>query len=151
MNRFFFFVKAVLCVWSLFVLPGCEKARLDDEVRRLCAIDGGIKVYETVVLPASRFDQYGAIRIPSKEDFKKTDEFYYVSETTYMRTGDPVMWRTRHQVFRANDKKLLGEAIQYARRGGDIPGPWHESSFGCPDSGARPNLNESIFKKDEVK
>jgi hypothetical protein len=38
-----------------------EKDRLDREVKRLCAIDGGITVYETVKLPAERFDGYGQI------------------------------------------------------------------------------------------
>jgi hypothetical protein len=133
------------------LLAGCEKARLDDEVRRLCAKDGGIKVYEVVVLPLSRFDQYGAIRIPSKEDAKSTDEFYYVSETTYLRSGDPEMWRTRHQIVRAKNGKLLGERISYSRRGGDIPGSWHESSFGCPASDVRPSLEETIFMKDYTK
>ncbi len=39
-----------------------EKARLDREVERLCAIDGGVKVYETVTLPPDKFDKkYGQI------------------------------------------------------------------------------------------
>ncbi len=37
---------------------GPSKGQLDDEVRRLCAIDGGIKVYETVQLPAEKFVRY---------------------------------------------------------------------------------------------
>lgn len=38
-----------------------EKARLDKEVDRLCAIDGGIKVYETVLLPPDKFNQWGEV------------------------------------------------------------------------------------------
>ena len=38
-----------------------EKARLDREVDRLCAIDGGIRVYETVTLPADKFNERGEI------------------------------------------------------------------------------------------
>lgn len=41
------------------LLAGCEKARLDAQVKELCAKDGGIKVYETVKLPADRFNQWG--------------------------------------------------------------------------------------------
>ena len=36
-----------------------EKARLDREVDRLCAIDGGIRVYETVQLPSDKFNKWG--------------------------------------------------------------------------------------------
>ena len=38
-----------------------EKARLDREVDHLCAIDGGIRVYETITLPADQFDKEGRI------------------------------------------------------------------------------------------
>ena len=141
----------IQCALSMLVIAGCEQVKLDEEVRRLCAIDGGIKVYETVTLPQDRFDRYGAIRIPSKEDAKPTDQFYYEHSTTYLRTGDPVMWRSQHRVIRATDGKLLGESVSYSRRGGDIPGPWHESSFGCPEVGIRPNLNESVFIKADPK
>ena len=52
-----------------------EKARLDREVKRLCAIDGGITVYETVKLPAERFDGYGQIRVPAKWLAEPEDEY----------------------------------------------------------------------------
>jgi hypothetical protein len=29
--------------------------------------------------------------------------------------------------------KLLGEVVMYYRAGGDLPGPWHYSSYQCPD------------------
>ncbi|MBP9101513.1 MAG: hypothetical protein KBF68_09110 [Nitrosomonas sp.] len=52
MKRISLFLFASLIVYATFFT---EKARLDREVKRLCAIDGGIKVYETVKLPAERF------------------------------------------------------------------------------------------------
>lgn len=52
----------------LLILPlltscasGPSKGQLDDEVKRLCAIDGGIKVYETVRLPAKNFETKGCV------------------------------------------------------------------------------------------
>ncbi|UJP04767.1 MAG: hypothetical protein LZF61_07845 [Nitrosomonas sp.] len=54
-------MKTLLVI--LFVLPlvtacaGPSKGQLDDEVWRLCAIDDGIKVYETVALPPDKFDK----------------------------------------------------------------------------------------------
>jgi hypothetical protein len=130
---------------AALLLAGCEKARLDQQVKELCAKDGGIKVYETVKLPAERFDQWGTIRIPSKQDAKPSDDYYYERNTTYLKSGNPEMWRSNHRIIRASDGKLLGESIRYARRGGDMPGPWHESSYGCPDTNIQPSLESSIF------
>lgn len=138
----------VLCAT---ILVGCEKARLDDEVRRLCAVDGGVKVYEKVVLPPSRFDKNGVINIPSKNDAKSSDDFYYESGTNYLKKGDPDLRRDHTKIIRRSDGKILGESIYYARRGGDIPGPWHPSSFGCPQIGSEPSMESSIFLKGEDK
>jgi hypothetical protein len=144
-------IGATLCVLGVFLLSACEKTRLDDEVRQLCAKDGGIKVYETVKVPAEMFDRYGIVRVPSKQDAKASDEYYYERETTYLRTGNPAMWRSHHRIIRTSDGKVLGESIHYARRGGDIPGPWHESSFGCPDVRDQPSLENSIFVRGDKK
>ena len=131
----------------LGLLGGCarEKDRLDEEVRRLCAIDGGIKVYETVVIDSDRFDQFGVLEIPIKNVAKPGDDFYYEWELKYYKTGNPEMWRSHFKIFRQQDGGLLGESIRYARRGGDIPGPWHDSSFGCPDTADVSVLKKQIF------
>jgi hypothetical protein len=133
------------------LLTGCEKARLDAQVKELCAKDGGINVYETVKLAPDKLDQFGAVRIPSKQDAKPSDEYYFERDTTYLRTGNPEMWRSCHRIIRRSDGKLLGESIHYARRGGDMPGPWHDSSFGCPDIRTQPSLENSIFVKEDSK
>ena len=134
----------------VYLLYG-RTALLDAEVRELCAKDGGVKVYETVRLPAERFDKWGNVRIPSKRDAALADEYYYEIDTTYFRTGNPEVWRSRYWVTRRSDGKVLGESIRYARRGGDIPGPWHPSSFGCPEATTQPSIEKSIFMKEAFK
>ena len=42
------------------------------------------------------------------------------------------MSRTHYRVLRRSEQKLLGETVLYGRGGGDLPGPWHDSSFVCP-------------------
>ena len=43
----------------LLLLSGCERWYLDSKMEELCAKDGGIKIYETVTLPASDFNEFG--------------------------------------------------------------------------------------------
>jgi hypothetical protein len=139
---------------GLFLLPlaaACSngpiaKAALDDEVRRLCAIDGGIKVYETVKLPAEKFNQQGNALIPDKANVKPNDAYYYEWNVNYLLKGNPELWRSEHQIIRAHDRKIIGTSVRYSRRGGDVYGPWHDSSFSCPEIGSQPALEKLIFR-----
>lgn len=126
-----------LLVLSMLAVSGCATPTqmiLDAEVKRLCAIDGGIKVYETVKLPADKFNEYGQINFyrPTQGQNALGEGYQLRLDTTYYRKGNPEMSRSHIQVFRKVDQKLLGESISYGRGGGDMPGPWHDSSYHCP-------------------
>lgn len=146
----------VVVLLFLLVTLGCATStqrELDAEVNRLCAIDGGIKVYERVVLPAKKYEKYVA-HLPSKERAKPADEYYLELEVHYYRRGkyeEPAMWRSTYRIVRRSDGKVLGELIAYSRRGGDIPGPWHPSSFTCPAIGKdQPQLETSVFQQGDA-
>ena len=109
-----------------------KKEYYDAQVRKLCAQDGGVRVYETVELPADQFDKYGNVHIPSKDRAAPQDSYYYEREIQYLRNDDPKITRTHHVIIRRSDGKVLGESIHYSRGGGDLPGPWHPSSYICP-------------------
>jgi len=143
---------AVGLVWFglLFWYGGGRKYYYDWQVEKLCAKDGGVKVYETVRLPAERFDKYGNVHIPDKKDAKPEDEYYYVSETKYLREGSPKVIRMHTQIIRRNDGNVIGESVRYGRGGGDLPGPWHPSSFTCPSPTEKPYLEPSVFIKGEL-
>ena len=118
-----------------------SKSDLDEEVRRLCAIDGGIKVYETTVPPRGQVDANGNLRITAKEYATVRDEYYFDSDTLYYRKGNPEMWRTEYRIVRVRDKKVMGTSVIYSRRGGDlrIPSPMHESLLmPCDRQSAKP-------------
>lgn len=143
-------------MWALMAVavvvlstPGCEreKDRLDAEVRRLCKLDGGVKVYERVNLPAELLDTLGSIQIPSKEKARASDKYFYVRDVQFVRKGNPELLRSHHQLIRKADGKVLGESIRYTRRGGDMPGPWIESSLSCPEIGSQPSLEQLVFQK----
>jgi hypothetical protein len=125
-----------------------EKDRLDAEVRRLCALDGGVNVYETVALPPERFDQFNSVHVPDTRYAKPTDDYYYERSTEYLVRGNPDLLRFHTKLIRRSDKKVLGEGTSYARRGGDLPGPWHPSSFRCPQD---VNVASKVFKRAQTK
>ena len=149
--------KGLLGVTCAAILAGLlwfaegEKWLLDREVRSRCAADGGVRVYETVELPADRFDPHGRplLRIPNLpfESRRMTDEYYLKIDVLQLKAGNPSLSRRHATLVRSSDAKVMGESVSYHRRGGDLPGPWHESSFSCPDPGARKGLESSIFLK----
>ena len=119
-----------------------EKVRLDREVERLCAIDGGVKVYETVTLPPDKFDKWGQINFydPTQGEKALGPEYIFQLDMHYYKKGHPVsqgaqeisMRRDHFKIIRKSDMKLLGEVVKYHRAGGDLPGPWMPSSYHCP-------------------
>ncbi len=98
----------------------------------MCRNDGGVKVYETVLVSKNRYINGVGKIAPYKQFIKPADEYYQDSDDYYYRTGQPDVWRSRHKVIRRSDGKVLGESIFYSRRGGNFQGPWHESNYGCP-------------------
>ena len=143
-----FTIIAIVWLSTFFWYGGGRKFYYDAEVRRLCAIDGGVKVYETVTLPPERFDKYGNVHIPSKKSAKPEDEYYSESDSYYYKKGDPEIFKSYYRIIRRNDEKIMSESTNVIRRGGDMPGPWHPSSFSCPDD---PNLFRLTFKIQEKK
>ena len=165
--------RALILCAILSVTAGCatpSQMAVDAEVERLCAIDGGIKVYETVKRPASEFDSDGVLkayqhRTDTTVSYKQ-DTSHTVMESSFER-GFIIRWEIqtyigdilgpesgffsakRHvfQVKRRADNALLGEAVIYSRRGGDIPGPWHPSSYRCPTTAGDIELIRKVFVK----
>lgn len=141
----------IVVIIAGFWLSGCEKTKLDEEVRRLCVQDGGVKVYETVMLSEAEYSQlqsrHGEFSIPFKNRAREDDLYYYEVETKYLKKGNPEMWRSEYRLVRKADEKVLAVSVHYARRGGDVPGPWHESSFGCPDIKKGEQMADLVFRK----
>jgi len=146
--------QIVLAIFSVTALYGCNggpivKANLDSEVKRLCAIDGGIKVYETVKLTPDKFNEWGQVNFynPTQGENSLGKDYVFKQENKYYQRGNPEMWRTHLEVIRRTDGKTLGESTSYSRRGGDVPGPWHDSAYGCPEQRGDIPLLTAIFQK----
>lgn len=127
------------------------KAHYDRQVRELCANDGGVRVYETVQLTAEKFNQWGQpnfnIPVTPYTKLKDSDQYYLEWEITNIKFGNPKLEQSHFRLIRRSDNKLLGESVSYTRGGGDLPGPWHGSSFICPEPAKHQSHEPSIFIK----
>ena len=132
-------------------LAGCERAKtkLDREVDRLCAIDGGVRVYETVTLPKDNFGANGEVFPQYRHLFETRGDLGpdYVADyqLNALVAGDPALQKIRVAVLRKADGKILGEFIDYKRTGGDLPGPWEPSRKSCPTGHESGDLYRQIF------
>ena len=137
---------------AYFVLSEYQKTQMDREVDRLCAVDGGIKVFERISLSLDYFNQWGDPNVPFKGNTSAAKSPYFVEiESRDLAKVDSSVFRKmtlvrfQARALRQADGKILGEAISYSRRGGDLQGPWHPSSYsGCAESGDK-NLKKAVF------
>ncbi|MBA3771785.1 MAG: hypothetical protein H0X13_04675 [Ramlibacter sp.] len=142
---------SILAITVLLLLAGCERAKtkLDREVDRLCAIDGGVHVYETVKLPKENFGPQGEVfpqyRGLASDRGGLGPSYQGRFNNELLVPGDPALQRIRNQIIRLADKKVLGELVVYRRSGGDLPGPWEPSRYSCP-TGPVFNLEQQVFK-----
>ena len=122
---------AALLVLLALGTSGCERWRLDRQMELLCQQDGGIKVYETVTLPASEFSNVGQPLARYAQQAKSPEErlgpdYRYVWQRTVLfgvgaklEAGEGTLVRDHLSITRRADGRLLGESVSYARGGGD--------------------------------
>jgi hypothetical protein len=151
-REFLVLIVLVFAIALWWIVPTYRQARADASVKELRAKDGGFKIYESVELPAQRFDEFGEIRVPHAKSRGRDDEFFYTSEITWIvpegpGVGDLAVWRGHDRLIRTRDNKLLGEAVYCGRHGGDPIGPWHPSSYGCPEKLDVKYLAQHVFTK----
>lgn len=145
---------------SLFILAGCERWALDRQMEELCKKDGGVKVYETVKLPASEFSNTGQ-PLTRYIPLAKSDADYLGPDYRYVRKrdilvgqqanaekGEGQLTRWHHAIYRRSDGRLLGESVSYARAGGDgLTFGFQPSGKNCPVPSI--DLAQSVFIKGE--
>ena len=140
-------LMGILIGWPFWEISG-KKMYYDAQVDKMCAEDGGIKVYETVTLPPEKFDKHENVGVTIKKYAKPTDEYYYELDEVVLRKTNPTLVKYTSKIIRRSDNKTLGVQIRYGRGGGDIPGPWHPSSYSCPQiKQGDKNIETSVFLK----
>ena len=133
-------------------LAGCtsERDRIDAEAQRLCAIDGGVKVYETVTLPPEKFNEYGQAPIPIGKDDIGWGYYETLESKRLIGTpGEPTLVRDALYIIRTADQKRMGESIRYMTGGGEfLAGYIHYQSSICPQPDGK-MLRQKVFIKGE--
>lgn len=148
-------IAFTLLIPLLLGLTGCERAKtkLDREVDRLCAIDGGVHIYETVTLSKENFGPNGEVFPQYRLDIIRGGglgpEYQWTSAKQEIVQGDPSLTRWEQKVTRIKDEKILGKRTVYIRGGGDFLGPWAPSEYSC--RGAPGDLVKEVFFKEELK
>ncbi|MGB4358935.1 MAG: hypothetical protein WBJ19_00790 [Rhodoferax sp.] len=139
---------AMVGLWHLPV--ALERASLDKEVARLCAIDGGVHVFETASLPADRPAVAETVRIPYDSDTTNFGYFYKSSkELIGGRGGEwgPGLERLVTTVVKTENLKVMGTEVVYVSYGGELMDGWkHVSGIHCPmDQGGHNSVFRAVF------
>lgn len=144
-------VFSIALLVSALLVSGCERAKtkLDREVDRLCAIDGGVRVYETVKLSKENFGPNGEVfpqyrHLYPKDGYLGTN-YNVITEEKVLIDGSPNLKRSRVAIQRVSDGKVLGEWVNYSRFGGDLIGPWEPSRKSCSSHVESGFLFSSVF------
>ena len=114
----------VVALWIVKFFSETEMRRLDREVERLCAVDGRSVIYETVKLPANKFNQYGQPMLPfGGKDDTAFGYFMQISMKTLAGPGQAPgarLMRDELRIVRTADGKVIFEYIGYRRNGGNL-------------------------------
>ncbi len=147
-------LKKTATILNMFIftiaLSGCEQAAVDAEMEKLCKQDGGMKIYETVVLPNEQFTQYGDVKFFQTWD-QSSGGYRFVWKSEQIKvtksTLDILTWnhasltKNTAMVIREIDNKVLGADVVYIRIGGAIlPQLGPDPTKDCPL-----NTNSVIF------
>jgi hypothetical protein len=130
-------------------IGGCEarKAYYDWEVRRMCETDGGVTVFDRVVLDKSEYEGLGGShgQIPVPEERSAAAGEPYVSSTTrkVLKEDSIRITRTESHIKRRVDGKVLARYVTYSRVGGDFPSWAHPSYIMCDLPGG--NVSQQVF------
>ncbi len=127
---------------------GCtpEKARLDAEVKRLCAIDGGIKILEKVTLPPEAFYENGLPKLANDKEAELRWGYKKVFNYTNLKANfdEPTLIRSEYRILRISDSKVIATSIVYRRSGGSWwGGVVHGDEYHCPSD----EINTSYYKQ----
>jgi len=118
-------------------VPG-QQSYWDAQVREMCALDGGVTVYELTTISVKQAEELpkieGSISIPHQTLANLAAPLVSTDSEKVLREWGPRVVRREREVIRQSNRKIVGRIVSYSRIGGDFPtGISEGSSFTCPD------------------
>jgi len=142
-------VVVVAALGVTFAFYEGRKAYWDNEVREMCARDGGVQIFQRVRISDADIRLLGRnngnIAIPIKDLAPVDTPVYSEATTTYLHKINPLVWRRQVTVVGRVDGRVLAQWVVYSRVGGDFPGFPHPSYFGCPKLNKIASDTQDIF------
>jgi len=148
------YITTLAAMIVAFTLSGCEQAVVDAEMEKLCKQDGGMKIYEKVVLPKEQFTKYGDVKFFETSNTGGGYRAVWKYEPIPVKKPllDILTWnhanltKSTVTVIREVDNKTLGTYISYARIGGGIvPRLGPDPSKSCPPNANSVNFLRTLF------
>jgi hypothetical protein len=133
----------------LLTLQGCspwlDARKSEAEVRRLCAIDGGVKVYETVPIRPSKFPTIipdASLQLWQPKVGTIFGDYRYVeARGPGMQGHGRTIYRDTVTITRISDGKVMGDLVVYRNEGDEILQGIH-----CPENMTEQKLIDSVFR-----
>ena len=143
-----------IIIFCQLILAGCggyipgQKAYWNSKIDGMCEKEGGIEIYEKVVITQKDIDDgliprtwpSGSIGLGKpnlgftvKKLAHENAPVYAEWVITYIKQGYLDVYKSVFFVYRMSDNKLVAKQTTFARRGGDFPLGFHPSSYSCPD------------------
>jgi len=150
------FIGLVLLVSSYCAYKLASQEFWDWRVRRMCAAEGGVKVFvPEKIRIAPRFVRGGVIRPPVRIDdgtvnkapweYREGDPYFVRTYSETIHGGDPTVGRSTTEVVRTADNFVLGRGVMFGRYGGDLISIDSHSQFLCPGGGVETSVINAVF------
>lgn len=125
--------RASAVLAAAILLAGCspEVMYVDWKVDRLCAKDGGVRVFETAEAPKEFLRKDGSLDLAELQR-SRPEHSYYVEQTAVtLKTNAPEIIRLETRLWRSFDHKLMALTNNYLRPTQNIGVPlvsqeWHD-------------------------
>lgn len=131
-------------------LAGCspEVIYVDWKIDRLCAKDGGLRVFETAEAPRALLREDGSLDLNVLQRTRPEDPFYLEHFSETLKSREPEIIRSEYRLWRSSDHKLIATTISYIRPTQNVGVPlFSHQAYTCPSAGELYKLAIAAFPK----
>jgi hypothetical protein len=135
-------------------VPG-RQAYWDAKVSEMCAKDGGVRIFEHIVVSSSQANVLpkigGFFGVAPEALAEPAEPAFMRIRRTVLRESNPSVVRYEQEIVRRVDQRVVGLAISYGRGGGDFPSFAHPSSLHCPEYRKIDEGIHQVYKIEDVR